>query len=105
MNDSAGDYDHVGIAHKTDGTLDNSFNGTGIYAQLIGDYCNANAVAIQSDGKIVAAGVCYNSGAGNDFFLLRLNTDGSIDNSFGTNGVVITDFNFHDDRVDTIAIQ
>ncbi len=38
----------------------------------------ANAVAIQNDGKIVAAGYSYN-GSNNDFALVRYNTDGSLD--------------------------
>jgi uncharacterized delta-60 repeat protein len=47
----------------------------------------ANGVALQADGKIVAVG----SAAG-DIAVARLNADGSADLSFGTNGLVTTDF-------------
>ena len=47
----------------------------------------AEAVVVQPDGKIVAAGA-----AGLDFGLARLHPDGSLDASFGVGGLVITDF-------------
>jgi len=47
----------------------------------------AEAVVVQPDGKIVAAGA-----AGFDFGLARLHPDGSLDASFGVGGLVITDF-------------
>jgi len=53
-----------------------------------------NAVAVQPDGKIVLAGsigTVQNNGEG-QFFLERLNADGSLDTSFGTDGVVETAF-------------
>jgi uncharacterized delta-60 repeat protein len=46
----------------------------------------ANAVAIQADGRIVAAG----QDGFNDFALVRYNPDGSLDTGFGTAGRVVT---------------
>ncbi len=43
------------------------------------------------DGKIVVAGTSHN-GSNNDFALVRYNTDGSLDTSFDTDGMVTTDF-------------
>jgi uncharacterized delta-60 repeat protein len=43
-----------------------------------------NSLAIQNDGKVVVIG------DGADFVLARLNPDGSLDNSFGTGGIVTT---------------
>ena len=77
------------------GLLDTDFNpgGTpaGIQATLVGDGTagGALAVAIQGDGKIVAAGYARVSSS-IDFALVRYNTDGSPDTSFGTSGIVIT---------------
>jgi uncharacterized delta-60 repeat protein len=48
----------------------------------------ASAVALQSDGRIVLVGSCL--GATSDFCLLRLNDNGSADQSFGSFGVVKT---------------
>ena len=49
----------------------------------------ANGVAIQGDGKIVAAG---GGGAGGDFALARYNPNGSLDTSFSGDGKQTTDF-------------
>lgn len=70
--------------------LDASFAGSG--KTLIGFggvYSAAYAVAIQSDGRIVVAGVT-NGSSGSGLALARLNTDGSPDLSFGVNGKVTT---------------
>jgi uncharacterized delta-60 repeat protein len=67
------------------GTLDKSFGDTGIVLDknITGIL---NKIAIQSDGKIIGAG----GGTINNitpFLIIRYNTDGSIDSSFGTSGV------------------
>lgn len=68
----------------------------------------SNAVAIQSDGKIIAAGESM-FGEGTGFSLVRINTDGTIDNTFGNYGVVGTLLGSsaysNDDRIQAIAIQ
>ena len=48
-------------------------------------------MAVQPDGKIVAAGTT--SDAEHEYFALaRFNTDGSVDGSFGSDGQVATEF-------------
>lgn len=88
-----------------DGTLDNSFDSDGIVKT---DFTQkedvAQSVAIQSDGKIVVAGFSYN-GFHRDFAICRYNSNGSLDNTFGNNGKVLTDFNGNDDRLYSIGIQ
>ena len=65
------------------GSLDRTFGNNGIVSTSMR---TAYAVAIQSDGKIVLAGYgVTNSQAGG--MLTRLNTDGSLDASFGSGGV------------------
>ena len=64
----------------------------------------AHSVAIQSDGKIVAAGSTSVSTAYSDFALARYNSDGSLDTTFGTGGKVTTDFAFGDEA-HSVAIQ
>ncbi|HMJ90095.1 MAG TPA: hypothetical protein VK530_09775, partial [Candidatus Acidoferrum sp.] len=53
-----------------------------------------NAVRLQSDGKIIAAGSSYTGTNQSAFTLVRYHTNGSVDTSFGTNGtgIVYTDF-------------
>ncbi len=53
----------------------------------------ANALAIQSNGKIVVAGSEVDSVTGNELFaLVRYNANGTLDTSFGSGGTVTTDF-------------
>ena len=54
----------------------------------------ATAVAIQSDGKVVLAGFATPvvGAAIPDIELIRINEDGTLDESFGTGGFVLTDF-------------
>jgi uncharacterized delta-60 repeat protein len=92
---------------NADGTLDASF---GVAGMVITDFANAadyvHALALQSDGKIVAAGSSDSNGVSKtDFALARYNTDGTLDTSFGTGGKVITDFVGASDSAQAIAIQ
>ena len=76
----------------SDGSPDNSFGNNGIVTTSIGSNADiAYSLAIQGDGKIVVAGSSDN-GSGEDFVLVRYNTDGSKDTSFNHKGIVITDF-------------
>jgi uncharacterized delta-60 repeat protein len=59
-----------------DGSLDNSFNASGV----VPNPGLLNAIAIQTDGKILVSTNTF--GGPIDPKLKRLNTDGSIDNSF-----------------------
>lgn len=68
---------------NADGTLDDSFNFDGkVTVDFDGgnDYCNA--IALQSDGKIVVAGTTDDL-VNSDFAVARLNEDGTLDSDFG----------------------
>lgn len=82
-------------ARATDGDLDPSFGIGGMVTVDINKSTDlANAVAIQSDGKIVVVGETYknNDYSGEDFVVTRYNTDGTLDPTFGKGGKVRTDF-------------
>jgi uncharacterized delta-60 repeat protein len=67
---------------------------------------NAESVKIQSDGKIVAAGYSFTGPAGKEVFALtRYNSDGSLDNSFGSGGKVLTNFGSVDGKATGLVIQ
>lgn len=75
---------------NTDGVIDNSFGIDGRVIFNVGEWNDfSEAVAIQSDGKILVGGHKWiaNSQQKHDLFVARLNTDGSFDTSYGTNGV------------------
>lgn len=88
--------------YRSNGTLDPSFGGNGkVTTRFTPGLTVAHAVALQSDGKIVAAG----SAGFAQFALVRYETDGSLDTSFGENGRVLTDLTGGDDIAFGIAIQ
>lgn len=79
------------VRYNTNGTLDPSFGVGGKVTTDLGGDDVANALCIQPDGKIVVAG--HSFGAIEKVFLLvRYNTDGTLDTTFGTGGMVTTDF-------------
>jgi uncharacterized delta-60 repeat protein len=65
----------------------------------------ALALAIQPDGKIVAAGRASIPGNGTDFAVARYNPDGSPDSSFGLAGIATVDFFGSNDRATGVAVQ
>jgi uncharacterized delta-60 repeat protein len=79
----------VGVAWANAGDLDTTFNGTGKVTTAFGSRAAfANAVAIQSDGKIVAAGEGLFGSAPSvgRFTLARYDSDGTLDTAFGSDG-------------------
>jgi len=88
------------------GNLDTSFGDNGKTITSINNNEKGYSVAIQDDGKILIAGYTSNSTYGEDFICIRYNTNGTLDTSFGTNGIVETDIQTgSDDRAKSIAIQ
>src|SRR6266700_6457866 len=90
------------------GALDPSFGSGGIVVTDFNGSIDdaAFAVAVQSAGKILAAGYVFSSAATNyDFALARYLPDGSLDPSFGTNGKVATDFHGSTDVARAIVLQ
>jgi uncharacterized delta-60 repeat protein len=95
--------------YNPDGTLDPTFNATGT---VLTDFSGGSsreegpwALAIQSDGKIVAAGGSDASSYPPDFALARYNPDGTLDPTFNGTGKVLTDFSSGRDNAYAVAIQ
>jgi len=87
------------------GTLDKNFGNEGITViPFEGGYARVLSMAIQSDSKIVAAGFFHN-GQNLDFALARFGTNGLLDASFGTYGLVTTDFYQGDNSIRSVVIQ
>ena len=89
------------------GSLDSSF-GTGgkVVTSINSGADKAYAVALQTDGKIIVAGMTTNASTGKDFACVRYNSNGTLDSTFGTSGIVTNDVQTgSDDVVYSIAIQ
>jgi len=95
-------YEFALVRYNTNGGFDSTFGIGGIVSTTIGDFAIAEAIAIQSDGKILLAG--WTNTADGGFVLARYNTNGSLDNTFGNNGIVNT--NISDvEKVNSLVIQ
>jgi uncharacterized delta-60 repeat protein len=86
-------FDNFALArYNTDGTLDTTFGSGGKVITDFGEVSSqAYSVAVQPDGKIVAAGYANIDGE-EDFALARYNANGTLDATFGAGGKVTTDF-------------
>jgi uncharacterized delta-60 repeat protein len=85
------------------GDLDPTFGSGGIVATDVEGAGRALAVAIQSDGRIVAAG--YTNAAGYRFVVVRYNADGSLDTSFDGDGMLTTGFGTSEGVGHDVAVQ
>ncbi|HEY7117659.1 MAG TPA: hypothetical protein VH475_13805 [Tepidisphaeraceae bacterium] len=81
-------------AYLLAGGLDPGFGAGGkVTTDFIGaQAATANAVAVQADGKLIAAGVAKTDFEHEDAAIVRYNADGSIDTSFGDGGQVVVDY-------------
>lgn len=88
-----------------DGSLDPDFNYDGTVTFSIGFFDDEIlTLALQDDGKIVAAGYSSN-GTDRDFAMVRYNSDGSLDRNFGMEGMVVTSVGNSDDEITGLALQ
>ena len=108
--ESGGDF--ALARYNPDGSLDTSFSGDGVVTTDFAGWGDvAYAVALQSDGRIVAAGSAY---AEHEFYedtpffaLARYQADGTPDPAFSGDGIVITDISdpFGNARAHAVALQ
>ena len=104
-NSEQGAGDTAVVRYNQNGTLDAGFGTNGIVTTRIGTvFSTGESINVQSNGKIVVAGSSF-TGSSNDFGVLRLNPNGSLDASFGSGGKVITQIGSRDDQVRDAAIQ
>jgi uncharacterized delta-60 repeat protein len=96
-------YDFAVVRYNYNGSLDTTFGNNG---KVITDFGNdlPKSIAIQSDGKIVVAGVNFN-GSSINFALVRYTTNGSLDTTFDIDGKVTTNYNGSDCHAYSLALQ
>jgi uncharacterized delta-60 repeat protein len=95
--------------YNSDGSLDTTFDADGRRTDQIGSAwpASVSALALQADGRIVVGGSVQTTTGffDNDFALLRVNMDGSLDTSFGAGGRVSLDWDHRDNALAGLAIQ
>jgi uncharacterized delta-60 repeat protein len=97
-------HDFTLARYMSDGTLDASFGVGGKVITDLGGYDHAFAIALDTAGRIVAAG-SVSDAYHTDFALVRYLTDGTLDPSFGTGGKVKTDFTGRGDAAFAVAVD
>ncbi len=100
----------VCLAFSQSGLPDLTFGDNGHVITNPGrNFNRAISVVVQSDGKILAAGSgqdLENNDFGADFAIVKCNSDGTLDQNFGTGGIVLTDLNnLSSDVAQDIALQ
>jgi uncharacterized delta-60 repeat protein len=99
------DYDFMVARLNSNGQLDTTFgtNGVSLTDMSGGVDDRARDIALQADGKIVAVGYAvFRTG---DFAMIRLNTNGTLDNGFGNGGKVIAEFGSLASEATSVEIQ
>ncbi len=99
--------DNFGFAvarYHADGSPDTSFNGTGRVKTTFGAFDDAFGVARQTDGSLVVAGSTYVNNK-TVLALARYRTDGTLDPTFGTGGLVTTDLGGQNQAIKGVTLQ
>jgi uncharacterized delta-60 repeat protein len=100
------DFDFALARYETDGTLDLTFGNSGWVTTTFGTETEFTLeILVQPDGKILVAGVAQMGSNLNDFALARYESNGSLDMTFGSGGLVTTHFGVAGDSAYGLALQ
>ncbi len=97
--------------YNSNGSLDTAFGNGGIVTTSFpGQGSYAFALALQTDGKILAAGTDFvnfssDDSSNTDFALARYNPNGTPDLTFGGGGQITTDFDGFNDDAFSVLLQ
>ncbi|MFO1486771.1 MAG: choice-of-anchor D domain-containing protein [Verrucomicrobiaceae bacterium] len=98
----SGTDDFAVARYLANGTLDTTFSGDGKFTVSLGGNDDVSALCLQPDGKIVVVGSVYTSTS--NVGVIRLNTDGTLDNTFSGDGILLTTFGGNDNGT-SVALQ
>jgi uncharacterized delta-60 repeat protein len=98
---------YVYIRYLSNGQIDATFGSNGKVVMAAGGSSRIEGMAVQADGKIVGSGWWRDPTDSTpwDVMIMRLNSDGSMDTGFGTNGFTFTDYNGMADEGHSMAVQ
>jgi uncharacterized delta-60 repeat protein len=98
--------DFLAFRLHADGSLDTSFGTGGKMLAPVGPAQDfAFEVVQQADGKLVVGGHSVSPSSSHSFSAVRLNTDGSVDTTFGTGGTVLHDLGSSQNRAYALLLQ
>ncbi len=112
LETNTGAYYFTVIRYNVDGSFDTSFNTTGynkidLVCSNFFDYnmFPSSGLAVQNDGKILFVGAYGNSESTRDMICLRLNSNGTLDNTLNTTGYITIDFNGDEDFANDVKVD
>jgi uncharacterized delta-60 repeat protein len=107
----AGSYngEFVVVRYTADGQIDTTFGNDGMAVVSVGTNSSAQAMGIDSSGNIILVGYANMGTAtnsNNDYAVVKLNANGSVDDSFGNNGIFTLDIDSgSDDQAQAMTIN
>ena len=90
---------------RSNGTRDTGFAAAGLRLLDLENGATIDALALQGDGRILAAGSINHTGSGRDVLVARLRADGNFDSSFDGNGLVRHALDAQTDRAFALALS
>ena len=83
--------------YNGNGTLDTSFNPGGVIPGIVvndgaaggNGHDEGYSITTDANGKILVAGYSYNTSSDSDMVIWRYNSDGTLDTTFDTDGIVV----------------
>lgn len=104
IQDIDNQYNFILARYNADGTPDNGFGNSGSVISDLGAWDRAHAILVQADQRILLGG--YSGIYPNlDFAVVRYQSNGSPDPTFGTSGIVKTDFSSLSDIIFDMGFQ
>jgi uncharacterized delta-60 repeat protein len=94
------------VKFNSDGTVDTSFGTNGVALTDAGDYNQSQDIEWLANGQLIVSGSASTQGfMESDYMIYRLNSNGTADTSFGTNGIALVPILTSNDEANGMAIQ
>lgn len=93
------------VRYQSNGRLDSSFVNNGVSVIQFGDRSRLQAMARQSDGKYLLTGASNLTDTVQQWFIIRLKSDGQLDSTFGGSGIFLTDIEGENEFAAALVIQ
>ncbi len=93
------------MRHLADGSLDADFGDSGIVVTPVGLTGGVKSMAVQVDGKLLAAGDCLIHITRIDFCAARYRPDGTLDETFGVGGTFTAPIGSGEGRGEKVLLQ
>jgi len=101
-----GGFKMFALKLQADGTYDSDFGVGGVawFENTTELSFGASAFVLQPDGKVIIGGFALND-INRDFFVMRIDGNGTLDQTFGDNGIVVTEVSTEFDAIADMALQ